>query len=109
MVPLSQALGPTRMRQFTDFVWNHLNWVVALAAFYIAFNGIVRKSMTWSPPPPVGYLWPTQYLSSAHAHFLGYVYLGVGVVALFSEFAGMIGFICACLLAWTIGTFLPQR
>jgi len=93
----------------SDFVWEHVNWIIVLVSFFCAFNGIVRKSLTWAPPGPLGLIWPTQHLSSAHANFVGYLYLIVGGVAVFSTLGGMLGFLVASLLAWFLGTFWPER
>ena len=96
------------MRVF-DFLWEHFNWVIAFVSFCLAFNGILRKSITWSPPGPLAYVWPTSYLSAAQSSFFGYLYLLVGFVALASEFWGMVSFIVASLIAWIVGTFSRAR
>ena len=107
---LNSGVGPhTMSTQILDFFWDHVNWVIAIVSFACAFSGIVRKTLTWAPPGPLGLIWPTQYLSSAHAKFVGYLYLIVGFVALFSTTGGMLGFIGVSLLAWFLGSFWPER
>jgi len=93
----------------SDFIWEHVNWVIAAVCFYIGFRGVVLQDIPWNWPGPFGYLFPTEYLGGSSAKLVGVVSLASGVVAIFSTFYGVLGFLGAYLLTWILGTFGPQR